>query len=413
MAGFASPRGSTRDIRRISRFAVLRGMYGLAAPTRQDLVRVTGLSVATVSTVVTELLGIGLLVEGDRVSSHGGRPRVRLEVAPGRGRLLGVDVAETYLSVDVFDTALTRVGRHQHPIPEGSTAEQVVDGIAEQVRTAVALHPGSPVLGVGVSMPGQVEPGRGVSVQRATWELSGVPVRRLLAERLPVPVLVDNPLTATTVAELWFGHGREVGDLITITLGTGVGAGLAIGGQLVRGVSNNAGEWGHTTLIMDGRECRCGRRGCVEAYVGAPGLRQTFRDHHGDDHPYLRDGSQSAFVGAVATGLAQAEPDAAWLLERLAHQLGVALADVVNLLNPRRVVLSSWVAAALRPWLLEPTRAVMTATAVSGSASAVELVPSAVPGSSVTLGMATLALEAHLSEVGLPSGAEARSPLGV
>ncbi len=407
MSPRATRKRTTRDIRSASRFAVLRGLYTLGMPTRQELASLTGLSFATVATIVNELIGIGMLVEAGREDSNGGRPRVRLRIDHLRGLLVGVDVAETYVHADVFDAALTRVSHHEHPIADPA---DVLDEIVTVVTEAIAQHSGTSVLGAGISMPGQVEPATGVSVFAPGWGWSDVPVQRLLTERLPLPIHVDNPLKATTVAELWFGHGREVDNLVTINLGTGVGAGIAIDGQLIRGAANNAGEWGHTTLIMDGRLCRCGRRGCVEAYVGVPGIRATLAEL-APDHPWLLE-SQAGFIVSLAGGLSARDPLAEAVLDRLAYDLGAALANVVNLINPQRIVLTSWIAIQLGEWLLEPTRARMTAEAITGSADVVELVLSAAPESPVTLGMATLVLESFLQHAGLPSPTNAPIGLG-
>lgn len=406
MSPRAARKRTTRDIRSASRFAVLRGLYTLGMPTRQELASLTGLSFATVANIVNELLGIGMLVEAGREDSNGGRPRARLRIDQERGLLVGVDVAETYVHADVFDAALTRISHHEHPIADPA---DVLDEIVDIVTEAIERHRGKEVLGAGISMPGQVEPATGVSVFAPNWGWSDVPVQRLLQERLTVPIHVDNPLKATTVAELWFGHGRVVDNLVTINLGTGVGAGIAIDGQLIRGVTNNAGEWGHTTLIMDGRACRCGRHGCVEAYTGVPGIRTTLAEL-APDHPWLAE-TQAGFILALAGGLSAGDPTAQAVLARLAYDLGAALANVVNLINPQRIVLTSWTATYLGEWLLEPTRIRMTAEAISGSAEVVDLVLSAAPEGPVALGMATLVLESFLQHAGLPSPTNA--PLGV
>ena len=407
--GMSGRRQTSRDLRSASRFAVLRGIYTLGTPTRKELAELTGLSFATVSNVVAELLGVGMLVEAGRERSNGGRPRARLRVAARRGVLLGVDVAETYVHVDAYDAALHRLTRHEHPLSDRSDPLDVIVEIAGCVREAIVAHSRREILGVGVSMPGQVEPQSGVSVFAPHWQWADVPVRQMLAERIPLPVTLDNPLKATTVAELWFGHGREVYDLVTINLGTGVGAGIALGGELVRGITNNAGEWGHTTLVMDGRLCRCGRHGCVEAYVGVPGILATVRERFGD-HPYLSD-DQTQFVANLRAGLEAGEPDARWTIERLAHELGTALADLVNLLNPERLVLTSWTATELAPWLLEPVEQRMRSEAIAGSAAVARLVVSEIVENPVALGMATLALESFLEQAGVPAGSNS-APVG-
>ncbi|GAA3612084.1 ROK family transcriptional regulator [Microlunatus ginsengisoli] len=349
-----------------------------------------------------------MLVEAEREQSNGGRPRARLRVPAERGVLIGVDVAETYVHVDAFDAALTRLSRHQRDLVDRSEPGYVLGEVADCIREAIVANPRQ-VLGVGVSMPGQVEPSAGVSVFAPNWRWADVPVQRMLRDLLPVPINVDNPLKATTVAELWFGAGRGVYDLVTVNLGTGVGAGIAFGGELIRGVSNNAGEWGHTTLIMDGRRCRCGRRGCVEAYVGVPGIIATLTEEF-PEHRYGGD-DQQRFVANVRAGLEAGDPEAGWLIERLSHQLGEALANLVNLLNPERIILTSWTATALGAWLLPPTASRMLAQSIAGSATASQLVVSEIGENPVGLGMATLALEHYLEEVGLPArrGFSARS----
>lgn len=401
-----SPRPATRrvsrDLRNASRFAILRALYALGTPSRQELARETSLSFATVANIVNELFGIGMLVEAGREDSGGGRPRARLKVDPRRGMLVGVDVAETYIHVDVFDTGLDRLIREERQIQESSDPDYLIGEVVDAIHGALARCGDFPVLGTGVSLPGQVQPEAGVSVFAPNWGWHQVPVQDLLSTRLGLPVHLDNPLKATTVAELWFGHGREVADLVTVNLGTGVGAGIAIDGQLVRGVSNNAGEWGHTTLVMDGRPCRCGRLGCVEAYVGVPGIMTTLRSEY-PRHPALQHQSQSQFITDFAAALQHEDPAARWLLQQLAHHLGSALANLVNLVNPSRIVLSSWTATSLAPWLLEPTRERMRREALPASADATELVMTAIEDNPVVLGMATLALENFLETAGVPS----------
>jgi predicted NBD/HSP70 family sugar kinase len=355
-----------------------------------------------VSNVVTELIRAGMLVEAGREQSNGGRPRARLRVRAERGVLIGVDVAETYVRVDAFDAALDRKSHHGRVLTDRSDPGYVIRAIAGCIREAIVANPGE-VLGVGVSMPGQVEPAAGVSVFAPNWDWADVPVQRMLRDLLPpVRINVDNPLKATTVAELWFGAGRGVYDLITVNLGTGVGAGIALGGELVRGVTNNAGEWGHTTLVMDGRLCRCGRRGCVESYVGVPGIIATFEEHF-PGHRYLGE-DQRRFVDDIRAGLQAGEPEPGWLIDQLSHALGEALANLVNLFNPERLILTSWTATALGPWLLAPTAARMQSQSIAGSAGAAQLVLSEIDENPVGVGMATLALERFLQHVGLPAG---------
>jgi predicted NBD/HSP70 family sugar kinase len=397
---------TSRDIRVANRFEVLRHIIAESPVPRQEIAVQTGLSLATVSTLVGELLDAGVLVEVGFEDSGGGRPRGLLSVDPGAGVLIGVDVAETYVHVGVFDpglAALTAVEEQLHP--EENRPDQVVARIAGTVRSAVARSGVAydRVLGAGVSVPGQVDRAGGVSVFAPNWDWHDVPLRSLLARELAFPLYLDNPLRAAAVAELWFGAGRGRADLVVINLGTGVGAGLAFRGSLYRGATNSAGEWGHTTLVMDGRPCHCGSRGCVETYVGAPGIMQHLRELD-PDSPMLRPDDQTATIEALARGYQAGDPTAAKVVAETARYLGVAVAGMVNLGNPDVIVLSSWVAAKLGEPLLEQVREVAGRHALRRSLAAAEITLCRLAGNPVSLGAATFALEGFLAAVGTGGG---------
>ena len=408
MPGPVRSRATTREIRMANRLAILRSVYAVSTPpTRHGIAAQTRLSFPTVAAVVNELLAAGLLVEAGKESPAGGRPRGLLEIAADFGTLVGVDVAETYIQVDVYDAALRPLARHRRELEGPSEPESLLRKVAEAVTTAIdatlADLPPRRNLGVGISLPGQVQAETGVSIFAPNWGWRDVPVERLLDRQLPYPLRLDNPLKAATVAELWFGRGRETGDLVTVNLGTGVGAGLAVDGELLRGTSNNAGEWGHTSLIMNGRSCRCGRSGCVEAYIGVPGLMETFADEFGAGHRYLAPRSQTRFIASVRAGMLDGEPEARWMIDGFAELLGYALANLVNMINPSLVVLTSWVTGQLGRWLIPPTERIMLAESISSSASRIRLVASELT-EPVTSGMATLALEHHLADRADDSG---------
>ncbi|MFF2999213.1 ROK family transcriptional regulator [Streptomyces sp. NPDC057950] len=394
---------TSRDIRTANRYEVLRQIIAESPTSRQELAAATGLSLATVATLVGELLGLGMLTEVGFEDSAGGRPRGLVAVDASGGALIGVDIAETYVRVELFDLALNVLARAAEDMrPGGSRPDQVVGHVVTAVRSVVsqAGPMGARVLGVGVSVPGQVDRDTGISAYAPNWDWHDVPLLDLLSEHLAYPLHLDNPLRACTVAELWFGAARGRGDAVVVDLGTGVGAGLALGGALHRGVSNSAGEWGHTTLVLDGRPCHCGNHGCVETYVGAPGIMLSLRESH-PGSPLLRPGDQTATIDALARAVAAGDPVAVEVVRDTARHLGAGIAVLVNLLNPEVVVLSGWVAAALGEPLLREVRAAVARHALRRPLAATEIVLSPVPGDPVCLGAATFALEGALDAVGL------------
>jgi predicted NBD/HSP70 family sugar kinase len=400
---------TSRDIRTANRYQVLRQIIAASPTSRQELAAATGLSLATVATLVGELLGLGMITEVGFEDSAGGRPRGLVAVnAPG-GALIGVDLAETYVRVELFDLALNVLARTEEEMRPGEIRpEQVVDHVAAAVGSVVtqAGVEGARVLGAGVSVPGQVDRDTGVCAYAPNWDWHDVPLLDLLSDHIAYPLHLDNPLRACAVAELWFGAARGCGDAVVVNLGTGVGAGLVLGGGVHRGVSNSAGEWGHTTLVLDGRPCHCGNRGCVETYTGAPGIMLNLRELS-PDSPLLRPGDQTATVDALARGVSAGDPVAVRVLGHTARYLGAGIADLINLFNPEVVVLSSWVAAAFGEPLLDEVRAAVTRHALRRPLAATRIVLSPIPTDPVCLGAATFALEGALQSAG--KGARSRT----
>ncbi|MFE3670221.1 ROK family transcriptional regulator [Streptomyces goshikiensis] len=392
-------RRTAQDIRRRNRFDALRRVFAAPGPaSRQEIAAATGLSFATVANLVAELLEAGVLREAGREDSQGGRPRARLAVDPGRGALVGVDVAETSVQVVLFDLALTELSSVRLTLPAaGVRPEHVVDTIAAGVEGLLGAEGATPrVLGAGVSVPGLVEREGGVSVFSPYWSWRDVPLRSLLAARLAMPLYLDNPLKAGTVAEMWFGAGRDVDDLVVLTLRAGVGVGIAIDGALYRGAGNSAGEWGHTCLVRGGRECRCGRRGCVEAYVSSRGVAATLRELD-PASPFL-EADEDTVVTRVAEAAAVGDSMAAETVARTAAYLGEAAADLLNLFNPQALVLGGWVADRLGEPLLRETREVVAEHALPATLQAAAFQRSTVRGNAVALGAATFALEGFLDD---------------
>ncbi len=400
---------TSRDIRTANRYEVLRQIIAESPTSRQELAAATGLSLATVATLVGELLDLRMITEVGFEDSAGGRPRGLVAVNASGGALIGVDIAETYVHVELFDLGLNVLARAEEDVRASeSLPEQVVGHVATAVGSVVtqAGIEGARVLGVGVSVPGQVDRATGISEYAPNWDWHDVPLLDLLTEHIAYPLYLDNPLRASAVAELWFGAARGAGTAVVVNLGTGVGAGLVLGGGLHRGVSNSAGEWGHTTMVLDGRLCRCGNHGCVETYVGARGIMLNLREI-GPDSALLHADDQTATIDALARGIATDDPVARRAVHETARYLGAGVADLVNLFNPEIVVLSSWVARTLGEPLLHEVREAVTLHALPRPLAATEIVLSPIPTDPVCLGAATFALEGALQAVGQKNGKRA------
>ncbi|MFG3340207.1 ROK family protein [Glycomyces sp. NPDC048151] len=397
----AVTRRTSRDIRSESRLDVLHALLAAGEASRGDLAASTGLSNATVATVVSDLLEEGIATEARRTGGRIGRPTTTLRLNGNRGRIVGVDVAETYVRATVFDAALDELASAEVAIDEHHDEyDYVIDGIVRALDTSLdsAHATRDDVLGVGISLPGGMQRRAEVAVvvPNAPW----LHVDRL-RERIGLPMVVDNPLKAMATAELWFGEGRRHKSMITVNLGTGVGAGIVLEGTILRGAQNGAGEWGHSLLALDGRRCRCGRSGCVEAYVGAAGIQQTLAAI-APDHPLASVPMQREFIGALAAALEPpAHPALTETLELTARYLGSAIADLCAIVNPEMITLTGWTAWALGDHLVPAVRRRVLEEAPGDSAADLAIEVSTVRGNSVATGIATIALERFLGDVGL------------
>jgi predicted NBD/HSP70 family sugar kinase len=384
------------DLRRANRVEAMRCFYGGRTLTRAEVAGQLGVSVATAGTIISELTAVGLLEETESTKSAGGRPASRLRTRASAPYLVGVDLAETYVIAEIFDQAMNRVGHYQTEVaPSDNDPESVVGHVLDCVEGVVAGLDGvraADVAGVGVSLPGQVDRENGVCLHAPNWGWHGVPVKALFERHSGLPLLLDNPLKAITLAEMMFGEAGDYDDAVVVNLGTGVGLGVVAEGRLLRGRTNSAGEWGHTVLVADGRPCHCGSRGCVEAYVGAAALLDLLSEVD-PDSPLLVPGDQAGTVARLAEAARLGDPVAVATLERFAQPLGMALGNAVNMLNPELLLIGGWVSAAFGEPLLAAVAPVIKEFSLAVPHDAVTLAASRIADNPVSLGMAVLAFE--------------------
>jgi predicted NBD/HSP70 family sugar kinase len=318
-----------RDVRRANRASLLTDLFHGGQQSRQELAATTALSQASVSNLIGEMLEEGLVEEAGLVGSDGGRPRVLLRVRPGFRYVAGADVGETRVLVELYDLAMSRLAAVTlaHDDDPGQVSGRLLEGLA--AVTAEAGVVAEDLLGYGVGVPGVVDQDGVVDSQSTGWD--EVPLGAMLRECTDVPIFVDNGAKTLGQAEMWFGAARGARHAIIIMIGTGVGAAVVMDGHGYRGANSNAGEWGHTTLVYDGDPCRCGARGCLEAYVGAESIGRRLAGATGE-----------AYAPELLPRLLQmpAMPDAARdVCATTVGYLGAGVADLINLFSPERIVL--------------------------------------------------------------------------
>ena len=235
----------------------------------------------------------------------------------------------------------------------------------------------------------------GVSIFAPNWGWRNVSLLDLVQTQLHLPILLDNGAQAMALAEMWFGAGKGINNLVVLLVGTGIGSGVITDGKLYRGVSNSAGEWGHTCIAMNGRPCRCGSRGCIEAYAGAPAIIEQIRER-APVSALLNHGSQIEILRALGAAARKGDPLAVGMMDEIGATLGTGIGNLINLFNPQLIVLGGWAGTLLGADLLSRIQAIVGQVALDQPLANTSIRVSALGWDAVSLGAATLALQAFL-----------------
>jgi glucokinase len=312
------------------------------------------------------------------------------------GCVIGVDLGGTKLLAGTVDSRLD-VHHRAYRLARPDDAHAVIDQLVEAIQEAIEAATDE-VLAVGVGIPCLVEPETGVALDSNHLPLRGVGVRDLLAERLGLPVVVDNDANAAMLVEWRRGEAQGTRDAVMLTLGTGIGGGLIVGGQLVHGARGAAAELGHIMVDSDGPPCpgRCPNHGCLEALVsghaiGAEGLRVARGAPESALGRALAAGRE--ITGSLVTELAH-DGDAAArdVMTLMGQRLGLGVVTLVNIFNPEVVVVGGGAIAA-GELLLAPAREVVERRALPINREAVRLASARFGAESGMLGAACMAFD--------------------
>ncbi|WKU07051.1 ROK family protein [Micromonospora sp. HUAS LYJ1] len=401
-----------------SRSVVLDAIRAAGTISRVGLIRATGFTAPTISTLVRKLINEDLVVETGHAKSTGGKRRVLLQLNHAARYAVGVHLDHgviTYALTNLGGTVVARISR------PGAGAQEPAAVVARIATEIAALIDGvgverDRILGVGLVFPGPVNATRGmggppdVGLAPAMRQWNGFPLGAALEQVTTLPVALDNDATAAALGEHWTGGFGTATSAAALYMGTGIGAGLVINGSTYRGPSGNVGELGHVCVSADGPRCWCGARGCVEALAGPAAVVAAARSEPATARavgftPGLRRPSVVADFAAISRAARRGEPHALALLERSARHLGVAARTLANLMDLEVLVLTGPSLATAGSVYLPIVRHELRACFARGTHTVdVRLSRSAATASAV--GAAVLVLESEL----VPPGYGPRPP---
>ena len=299
--------------------------------SRADLARMSQLSAPAVSTIIDQLLKRGIVVEATLAPSSGGRPPVLLQIDPKAGYVVGIKLRGDGLTTVVCDLDTAIVYSAERYLPLVGDPVAAIEAIESETRQALrnANIAPSKVLGVGVGLSGAIETRSGVCKFSHLLQWSDVALSKPLRERLGLPVWVENDVNALAVAEKWGGDALTTNDFLTLTVGRGIGLAIVVNRSLYRGGHGASGEFGHMIVEPGGPKCECGRFGCLEAIVGEGAIRRRIGERKGRE--ISRDEMQMLIEMEDGATLE--------VVESAGRKLGLAVANLVTLLNPELLII--------------------------------------------------------------------------
>lgn len=335
------------------RHAVVKALRFEGPLSRADIARRVGVTRSQLTRYIDELTKTGLVREVGFAASTGGRKARLLQLNARAGFIVAVDLGATSLDVAITDLHVNVLGHQSRPVDvaEGPTVIlDLVNRMARQMLDQLGVSP-QQVLGVGMGVPGPVDYQLGRTVSPPImpgW--NQFPIKDHLSETFGCPAYVDNDVNIMALGEQFAGLGRHAENFIYVKLGTGIGAGIVVGGRLYRGSDGCAGDIGH--IAVDGADvvCRCGNTGCLEALAGGPGIARRAREAARSGRaPLVADFLQNhpdRELTAVDVGQLAAKGDAGAIevIRETGRLVGRVLASIVNMFNPSLIVIGGGVA---------------------------------------------------------------------
>lgn len=383
-------------VRELNKNRVLNVIRKGQLVSRADIAKQTRLSRSTVSVIVDQLLRTDLIHERGAGISCGGRRPILLEFNPRAGFVVGLDVGATHLMAMVADLEAAPLVIIEEPFAIAIGPEQGLAKAVHMIEAALdqIAIPRDHVFGVGVGVPGPVDYTAGSVVSPPImpgWDR--VPIRDRLQQALKLPVYLDNDANLGALGEYTFGAGQGVANLAYIKAATGVGCGLIVEGHIYHGQRGYAGEIGHLTIDENGPPCRCGSFGCLESMASAEAVvRRAEAAIQAGQKTSLSACRGQLTLASIARAAQAGDGLSRQLFEEAGRHIGVALAGLINLLNPGLVIIGVGVDEA-RDLLLDPVQRTVAARTMNGAAADARIMPGQLGRQAVAIGAVALVLQ--------------------
>lgn len=337
---------------------ILKTIYDQRRISRADIARLTDLTRPTVSKIVAELMADVLVEEVGQGPSKVGKPATLLSVADDSRHLVGVDLAESEFRGCVVN--LRGKVRHRHSLPMNDRDGEAALGLVYELVDELVACTDCALLGIGIGTPGLMDARRGMVRRAVNLDWHNLPLRDLLEERYDLPVYIANDCQVAALGEYVFGDKRDTSNLVVVKVGRGLGAGIVLNGQLHYGDGSGAGEIGHVMVVEGGTHCRCGRFGCLETVASSSamiGHAQAIAQNNPDSslHQYITS-TADINTDIVLQAFQAGDEELHQVIQVVGRYLGIAVANLVGVLNVHRIVIAGSAAGFGQPLLSAVTQ---------------------------------------------------------
>ena len=325
--------GDQSYIKELNKSIAVKILRNHKSISRTQISKVSGLNKATVSSIVDELIDSGLAVEQGRGHSAVGRRPVLLHFNARAGYAVGIEVAVGYLRGVLTDLAGNPIEIIHQPFENSNKTKVALEQINDLISNLIKLAPESSlgILGIGIGVPGLVNFSKGIILNAPNLGWTDFPLRSMLETQWNFPIFVDNEANAGVLGEKQFGIGKDVSNLVYISAGGGLGTGIIVANELIRGADGLSGEFGHMTIETQGLRCSCGNRGCLETYASERYLTERYRQMTGF----------SIDFDTIVEKLNNHDDDAIEAVHSAGHYLGIGISNIINAINPTLVIIGN------------------------------------------------------------------------
>ena len=393
-----------QNVKNINKHAVLDLIrFTPGGISRAGIAKEIGLSRAAVSTIVNDLIETGIIRDAAQRAKTSGRPRTLLEVDPDAGYIVGIDMGASHIRVVLTNFGATALAEKEISIDIAkgpdfciSQTNDLLESLLAETGLTMSL-----ISAIGIGVPGPIASEAGMVIAPPImpgWDR--FPIRGTLEKLWGRPVSVNNDAELGALGEWAYGAGRGARDLAYIKVGTGIGAGLLIGGRIYRGSTGSAGEIGHLTMDNDGPLCTCGNRGCLEAFSGGHAIAQRALEaiQAGKRTQLAQMKPSDVTAKDVAAAARRGDLVAQQIMAEAGEHLGVAMAGLVNIFNPDIVVVGGGVAQ-IGDLFLEPIRKTVTQRSLPAAANNVRITTAVLGRRSSSLGAVVQALSLAVHDI--------------